>query len=223
MPLSAECQSCQDTGYVVTGNTASRCPECDARFRASIGHRLRAVAGIPERFAGSTFDAADLTLHDDLPTMYEAGRRWVSRKGKPWLVVIGMRGCGKTRLSTACANALIDNGREVRFIEAAEFVDETRKRQGEFGASEAYRDDIAHSPYLVLDELAGGDLNTDFKAETIERLIRIRYNDELPLLITSNLSMKAIAEKCERAASRLMEEAEIVIASRGVDLRELSA
>ncbi len=208
-------------GYVIDQDKgrAVRCKTCANRFKQTVRLTLRRMSGVPAKYQEASLDGP-IARHADLPRMYAAGKSWVVRDGKPWLVVIGKRGCGKTQLASACINALCDDEREAQLLSSFDYLDTARSRQGDFGGSELYQNEIAALPFLALDDLGAGDLRTDWGADTIERLLLRRYNSEKPTLITTNLTFEMLEERMERAASRMLELAEIIIVTRGKDLRE---
>lgn len=71
-------------------------------------------------------------------------------------------------------------------------------------------DVIKKQKYLFLDDL-GIEKYSEFREETIYKIIDYRYRNQLPVFVTSNLSTKEIADKYSvRLASRLIEMCLIV-------------
>lgn len=221
MHAPVECRECNDAGYVfdTDKNMAFPCKACADRFQRGVRATLRRLSGVPDKYQAATLDGP-VSRHADLPRMYAAGKVWAERSGRPWLLVIGKRGCGKTQLASACINHLCDTEYEAQFLTSFDFLDEARARQADFGASEQYQKEIAALPFLAFDELGVGDIRTDWGAETVERLLLRRYNKDMPTIITTNLSFEQIEARMERAASRMLESAEVIIVTKGKDLRE---
>lgn len=66
------------------------------------------------------------------------------------------------------------------------------------------------TPLLMLDDFGKGKI-TDFVKSTLYRLIEARHSEELPIIVTTNLSMNEIADQVDPAiASRLFGMGEVI-------------
>lgn len=120
------------------------------------------------------------------------------------LLLLGRTGCGKTHQAFGALRLIAESGRPPiawRAIGAADLYAQLRGRSGD-DAQETFAF-YADKPVLLLDDL-GAVKDTPFTEETIYRLVNHRYQNNLPLIITSNLPPKALTEGVgERTASRL--------------------
>lgn len=132
------------------------------------------------------------------------------KEGSWCALILGPVGSGKTwqavRLFGAMYGAEAEertwNGRKfARFIDTSEAVDRMRQeiRNPELGD---IVEELRRAPGLLLDDF-GAERNTDFARERLSLILRMRYNDMRPTIITSNA--KSLADFEPRLASRFAE------------------
>ena len=133
------------------------------------------------------------------------------------LLITGPVGTGKTTLLIATLRAAIERTlARGRFWPAVELLDGLRPTDG--GGSRWRLEDVAAEPLLAIDDLGVGRV-TDFVVEVWERLVDARYRDALPLLVTTNLTRRELADAVgSRVASRLAEMCQPIVLT-GPDLR----
>ena len=137
------------------------------------------------------------------------GQGWVADgtmernlRGQHGLVIVGPTGVGKTHLLAAVANALAPEC--WLFRSALTIVDEARESVASAGVSRLFPYHTA-SNVLLLDDISGVR-PTDYALDTIARIIRVRYDEMLPTVVTMHSSRTAIADLYGAAiASRLLE------------------
>lgn len=123
-----------------------------------------------------------------------------SRKG--WLLLTGGFGCGKTHLAAAIANFAVDMGIPALFITVPDMLDTLRFSYGDTGSGFEERfDDIRRAPLLILDDF-GTQNATPWAQEKLFQILNYRYVNQLPLVITTNLSLEDIEG---RISSRLQD------------------
>lgn len=171
-----------------------------------------AMAGIPERYRGSTFETFDA-----MPGKDEARARALAWDGTASVVLCGLWGVGKTHLACAMALSQIRKNRPVRFEDVKGFLDELKAR---FGTDQVqpYYERVADFPgVLVLDDL-GAEQDGEWAEAQLRSLLNRRYSRRLTTVITTNLGHTAITNRIGGAvASRLSEWHWIVV--EGVDVR----
>lgn len=215
-----ECEICKDKGFYFDGDIAVAC-SCQ---RPALLSAKRAKAGITPHLAKQTFHRFDLsyysdekrgknklTFQDNAAATLVAAKVFVDAIAKgnnpDGLLFQGAAGCGKTFLAAACANALVDHDKDVRFIVVPDFLDQIRDS---FNDNSPYREgtlmqEVKTAPILILDDL-GAHNYTDWSVKTIFAILNYRLNYELPTIVTTNLEREQLEELLgSRVYSRLLE------------------
>lgn len=180
------------------------CASCSrARAAADLTRRRNAI-GVEADLADFTFDQVDVS--DGRAATVDMARRWAVGE----LNAIGLGGpvgTGKTRVAVAAANEMV-RYRPVRFYSVPVLV--ARLGTGKLDAPERLRavDVLLGRCALVLDDLDKVRA-TAYAAEAVFMGIDARVDNAAPLLVTTNLSMRELAEYWpqpwgEAIASRLL-------------------
>jgi len=124
------------------------------------------------------------------------------------LYLTGTAGSGKTCFSAVLGKELIRQGKEVWFKNTTDLLFEVK---GTFDKDSKIFNDYemicnwAAKPYLILDDI-GSEKVSEYVRQSLYVLINKRYLDDLPTIITSNLTMQELSGRLDdRIASRLTE------------------
>lgn len=122
--------------------------------------------------------------------------------------LIGSSGTGKTFLASCFASAVLATGRSVVFITAFSFVDRALKYHTTFDESKNdYLSSLIEPDVLIIDDLGTENMFRNVTAEYLYHIINERQLKGRTTVITSNLSIDAIAVRYgERIASRLFDK-----------------
>lgn len=147
------------------------------------------------------------------------------------LMLTGNVGTGKTHLAVGLIKLACGLGIEARFLTMSELLEAIkatydRKREpsrwrggGRAPGEAGLLDELAELPLLALDDL-GAENPTSWTRDRLYTLINRRYLARRPMIVTSNLSLEALADRLgERTVSRLWGTS-LVVNLRGADYRE---
>ena len=119
-----------------------------------------------------------------------------------WLVLQGPYGCGKTHLAAAVANFVVDIGVPTLFLTVPDLLDSLRFSYNDPASTFEERfEEIRCSQLLVMDDF-GTENATSWAQEKLFQILNYRYINNLPLLITTNLSLNQLEG---RISSRLQD------------------
>lgn len=179
----------------------------------------RRRAGLPERYARATFrdfpglDAVEVLRLDG--TLGELARGYVEqfkemRELGKGLVITGPPGVGKTTagmLIAGMVSDIQDTPERAKYAVAWMRSHSLLERERDLIALSKYdpedqlgwHEDRLHfltrcTDLLVLDDV-GREQGTEFSGTKIENLLRLRWDDQLPTIVTTNLDRKAIIDR----------------------------
>lgn len=134
------------------------------------------------------------------------------------LLLCGTVGTGKSFLAASIANALIDQGTPCLMTNFSRIISRISEK---FGGDQKYLDNLNRFDLLVIDDL-GAERDTEFTWEKVMDVIDARYRAGLPIIITTNLSMRQLSDQSDvrrqRVYSRLREMC-VFLGVQGADRR----
>jgi DNA replication protein DnaC len=201
-PRAEDCPLCAGTGWKTIPSSSSaheskgtdrRVVRCDCQLRAR-SQTLLAAARIPKRYEHcelasytTDFPGADPSLALAHLKASKFAQEYDPRDSTG-LLIIGKIGTGKTHLAVGIIKELIRNkGLSCLFYDYRELLKEIQNSYSpsvqttEFGILRPVFD----AEILVIDEL-GGQTTSEWVWDTVSLIINTRYNDQKPVIITTN-------------------------------------
>lgn len=134
------------------------------------------------------------------------------------LLLVGKPGTGKTHLAAAISNEIIDSGIPVMFDTFSGYLG---RLQAEFASGQrVLQDKMSTAPILVIDDI-GKEKSTEWSRSVMFEVINKRYEDCLPVILTSNIYGRELEEYLGEALySRLCEMCR-GIQTTGNDIRRI--
>lgn len=121
----------------------------------------------------------------------------------PNLLLLGATGTGKTHLSLAIFKDVAEKGFNCVYMSAPDLFTTLEKERFNQQIGAENMNSITSCELLVIDDL-GSEFITTFTVSALYNIINTRLLNELPTIISSNLTFKEITEKYhERITSRL--------------------
>lgn len=213
---------CDGSGWILGPEDVARPCECRAE-RLNRGRSRGVASAIPARYRGVSFERPPVSdMARDMTTRHvvQAARTYVDNldeniaKGQGiWFM--GGTGTGKTTLGMLIASEALKAGKTVGVYFAPKLLTRIRQTYQEAEQENAYAhffQRVTSVDLLYIDDL-GSERRTDWVVEQLYAVVNERYENQRPMLITSNAEGEVIAEGQEqledqigrRTISRLIE------------------
>ena len=150
------------------------------------------------------------TFENDLgynPKQIRMAKRYVQhweemQKNSTGLLLWGDVGTGKSFIAGCIANALLDKGVPVIMTNFVRLLNKLTDMYA--GDRNAYIDSFKRYPLMIIDDL-GIERNSEFAREQVFSVIDSRYRSQLPMIVTTNLSLKKLKHPEDMARARIYE------------------
>lgn len=152
---------------------------------------------IPRRFHFASLGEIDEPARGEL-------LEWASTPpvGRPNLILLGPVGVGKTHAAVGALRVCHEHGSSVMFAPIVEVLDQLRP-----GGPPDMPERLASVRTLLLDDI-GAERPTDWTSERLYGIVNRRWLNELPTIVTSNLSPTELEGTLDRRLfSRLVHDA----------------
>lgn len=160
---------------------------------------------IPDRFKDTKYE----DVPNEIRTLFEK-----MPETKRGIYIHGSVGTGKTHLCYAIKKKYDDpQGRFwAKFWNTTELLREMRLDFDRNGMDKKHvEEELMDRKYLLILDDVGAEKMSDWVAETFYLIVNKRYNEMLPTIFTSNLSIADLAERIgDRTVSRIVEMCDVV-------------
>lgn len=169
----------------------------------------RSRSGMPKEYVYKTGSSFDWSLYDeDVEQHKKIANAFVQKfddfkkQGRGLYIVSNTKGSGKTMLSCCIANEILKHyDISVKFISMAEYIELVRDKSEE---KNERINSLLEASLLIVDDIGAQVEDKDWISSAIFRLVNRRYENLLPTIYTSNVSIEQL--KCDsRAVSRIYE------------------
>ncbi|HEZ7986584.1 MAG TPA: ATP-binding protein [Ruminococcus sp.] len=203
LDIHYNCSKCNDTGYY-----DGRFCDCFKRlcgklsadeFNKSAQLKLSSFS----TFSLSYYKGEDyFTMQKILEFTHQYAETFTSESGS--IFMFGETGLGKTHLSLAIANRVLERGYSVIYNSSINILRNIEREHFSREHSSEMIDLIMDTDLLILDDL-GTEYETSFYIATIYNIINSRLNSGKPTIISTNLDFSGIKRRYdERVVSRLV-------------------
>lgn len=206
-----DCPECKDTGLIYfedeKGYTFAKPCRCRAVREAKA--RLER-SGLAKLFKSKSFDTfrtcSNAQLEDAKKTSMQYTSMFEARKGSDVrsLLLCGQVGAGKTHLGTACCVQLIDKGIPVIYMGYREEMTALKSKVTDEAAYSSEMNRYKKAPVLFIDDFLKGKI-TEADVNIVYEIVNYRYNNNLPLIISTEKKLNDLIIFDEAIGSRLIE------------------
>lgn len=207
------CEKCQGSGFILVNRDGyDFALECECRQKMLADARMRA-SGIGEAYKSKrisnyeTKGNALLTKARGMAQEYIDGFTHFEKTGKNSAMFLGTVGSGKTHLSLAIANELLEKGVKFYYMPYRETMMELK--QNAIDNKYKYEElmyKLTTARVLVIDDLFKGKI-TDTEIGYVFQIVNQRYLNGLPFVLSSEKMPDDLMAIDEAIASRLIEQA----------------
>ena len=204
LSVNYTCPACKDTGFI-----GSRRCKCHNELLKDIERAgLSEIAPIED----CTFDSFETKYYPDEPraekikaTCIKYGTQFTTNSKN--IIFYGGTGLGKTHLSLAIANAVINRGYSVVYGTAQNLLNDLQNEN--FGRTDNiryYERAVLNCDLLIIDDL-GTEFKNSYTTAALYNIINSRILAKLPTIISTNFSSDELEEKYDqRITSRIIGE-----------------
>lgn len=181
----------------------------EKKFKLKEEERIKSLhdsSGFPPKLKKCYLDNFDLIKGTE--TAFNAAQRFSDkfpnvRKG---ILFIGTCGSGKSHLAAAIGNEALNKGYSVKFITAYDLYERIMDTYTSFDKSEySITSPLKKCCLLIIDDI-GTTAPTKRAKAVLHSIIDSRMNSEKPTILTTNLTMKELAEELDsRTIDRIPE------------------
>lgn len=200
------CDKCRDMTFIIYDGVATPC-ECRALREAE---DILKRSGISSEFRNKTFDnfnySRDVQVMDAyrIASNYARDFECIEKGRNNSIMFMGQVGSGKTHLSLAIANCLMDRGVGILYMGYRDSV--VRIKQNVMDQVYYHREmnRYKNCRVLLVDDLFKGSI-TGSDVNIIFEIVNHRYFNGLPVIVSSEKCVSEILEIDEGVGSRLVE------------------
>ena len=128
-------------------------------------------------------------------------RNWAEFRSKSMgLLLWGDVGTGKSFIAGCIANALLDEGVAVMMTNFTRLLNKLTDMYS--GDRNTYINSLNAFPLLIIDDL-GVERNSEFAREQVFNIIDSRYRSQLPMIVTTNLTLEELKQPADLARARI--------------------
>ena len=176
-------------------------------------------------FENFRLDYYDASVRDHMTQVLDYCKAWAADfdRTSNSILMYGQTGLGKTHLSLAVANVVLQKGNNVIYTSAGNLFSKLEKESfGRLSADEAPMDTAISCDLLILDDL-GSEFTKPFVVSAFYNIVNSRLLAGLPTIISTNLMYDEIADRYDpRVYSRIIGNYQM-LEFTGRDIRQIKS
>ncbi len=203
LDIQYNCPICSDTGY--NGSRFCSCFNklCGKLSADELNKNAQLKLSSFSTFSLSYYSGDDyFTMKKILEFTHQYATTFSPQSGS--ILMFGRTGLGKTHLSLAIANAVLEKGCSVIYDSIINILRNIEREHFSREHTSEMIDLVMDTELLILDDL-GTEYETPFYNATIYNIINTRLNSGKPTIISTNLNFEGISRRYdERVVSRIV-------------------
>lgn len=203
---SYKCNICNDLTFILKNNEAIPC-ECRELREAE---RIIENSGISEAFRRKRFDNFDYSKNKEILNSYIMAKSYANdfeniKSTKRYSIIfMGQAGCGKTHLSLAIANHLMNNGVGVVYMNYRESITYIKQSIMDSENYNKIMNKYKNAKCIIIDDLFKGSI-TQSDINIMFDIVNHRYITKRPMIITTERYLNDLLSIDEALGSRIIE------------------
>ena len=210
-PTHYDCDKCQDIGFIIyTENGEEYTKKCECRIQEDFYRMLNKadIAGAFEDKKVNQFEA----YNDELKSAKSKIVEYV-KAGSGSLLISGLSGRGKSHLGIGALKELQNRGRNIQYAGYRELINEIKPLAMEEQLRESKIKKYKETEILMIDDLYKGFTRvgkeirdiTPADIKIIYEIVNYRYNNNMQMIITTELSPAELMSVDEAIGGRIIE------------------
>jgi DNA replication protein DnaC len=202
-----ECEICKDTEWIINTETNSAKPcKCQEAKRYRL---ILENCGISEAFLKKTFsnympkNAAQREAKETAKD-YALNFAHIRNERNNSIAFLKQVGAGKTHLSIAICNTLMEQGVGVRYMQYREVITHLKQNMVDEVFYQREMNKYKSAPVLLIDDLYKGK-TTESDINLVYEIINHRYLKGMPIILSCEYDMDKLLEFDEAIGSRIAE------------------
>lgn len=203
LDMHYQCSQCSDTGYI-GGNTCSCLNELFAKLTTSkLNEKAQLTLSNFSTFSLSYYKGSD---YEAMEKILKYARNYAAQfsRNSESILIFGNTGLGKTHISLAIANEVLQKGYSVIYDSTMNILRDIEKEHFSHEKSTEMLDLVTDTDLLILDDL-GTEFESKFYNSAVYNIINSRLVKEKPTIISTNLDFSALSARYGgKVASRII-------------------
>lgn len=206
MKKKYKCEKCRDLTFILKEDMAVPC-YCRALREAK---DILKSSGISDEFSKKTFDSFNYTYDIQVIDAYRKAREYVKKfdeiknSRRNSIMFLGQVGSGKTHLSLAIANSLMNDCVGVLYMPYRDVITRIKQNVMDKEVYERIVGRYKNAKVLLIDDLFKGSISKS-DVNIMFEIVNFRYFNNLPMIVSCEMGIDEILDVDEAVGSRLYE------------------
>ena len=196
------CNKCRDMLFILKDDKAYPC-ECRDK---KIAEEMLEKSGISEEFRKRTFENFDYRIDYKILEAYTRAVTYANEfeEKKDSILFMGQSGFGKSHLTMAIANRLLNKGISVIYMPYRDVITEIKQNILDPEYYKKMLSRYQRAKVLLIDDLFKGNISKS-DINIMFEIVNYRYLNHLPMIISTEYNVNSLLDIDEAIGSRMIE------------------